>query len=355
MRRGAIAIACLALGLLACPSAQAAYDPLAGGTAKLSLDPSLAAFLKADGIKLSAKAGAKRKGGAYLLPVSGGNLDPTLGKGEIDTAGTLIFASAKRSVPLRDIRIQTKAAPLLAKVGGSQLKAAQGARLSFERVGFDSELGATHLRLTAKLITRLNKKLRPKLPFKAGQLLGAILSTAKPRLVTIEDRGKATLAFDPAFTAKLDQRFVSLNPVFPAEHVGSTFSLPIALRGSLSPQGAEGALRTAGAIEMLQLGGGQLFWQEQWLDLGARSDSAEADLEPTPSFPGKLGRVGILNLSGGAFSADPKARTLSLGGAQLTLSPEGAAELNQAFGQGEAPPFGAGEAAGTLSFAAQGQ
>jgi len=354
MRRATAAL-CLVLGLWLCPQARATYDPLGGGTTKLSLDPSFAAFLKKDGIKLSASAGAKRKSGAYLLPVSGGNLDPTLGKGEIETDGTLVFQSQRKRVPLREIRIQTKAAPLIAKVGGSQLKAAQGARLSFERVGFDSELRATHLKLTQKLVTRLNKKLRPRVPFKAGQELGTVFSKAEPRLVTIEDRGKATLAFDPAFTAKLDQRFVSLNPVFPAEHQGATFSLPIALGGALSPEGTEGTLRTAGAIEMLQLGGAQLFWQEQWPELGLKLDSAEADLEPTPAFPGKLGRVGIFALSGGSFTTDPKARTLSLGGTQLTLSPEGASELNRAFGQGEAPPFGAGELVGSFSATAPGQ
>lgn len=355
MRAKPIAALCLAACLWLCPASQAAYDPVGGGSAKLSLDPSFAAFLKKDGIRLTASAGAKRKGTSYLLAISSGNLDPTLGKGQLATEGILSFQSAQGKVPLRKIRIQTKQAPLVAKVGGNQLKAAQGAKLSFRRSGFDSTLKATKLALTQKLITRLNKKLRPKTPFYAGQLLGTITSKAKSQLVTIKDSGKATLVFDSTFLAKLDSRFVSLNPVFPAEHAGATFTLPIAIGGLLSPDGSEGTLRTAGAIEALQLGGGQIFWAEQWLDLAARSDSAEADLEPTPSFPGKVGRVGIFAISGGAFSSDPASRTISLNGAQLTLSGEGAAELNRAFAQGGAPAFGAGEVVGTFSFAAVGQ
>lgn len=355
MPKRTIGALCLALCLWLCPHSQAAYDPLGGGTVKLGLDKRFASFLKKDGIKLALAAGAKRTGGSYVLPISAGNLDPTLGKGQIAAAGTLIFQRGKKRVPLRKIRIQTKAAPLVAKVGGNQLKVAQGAKLSFKRVGFDSTLTASHLLLSEKLITRLNKKLRPQVPLKAGQLLGTIVSDAVPRLVTIEDRGKATLLFDPAFLQKLDQRFVSLNPVFPAEHVGSTFSLPIALGGSLSPQGTEGTLRTAGAIELLQLGGGQLFWQEQWADLGLKLDTAEADLEPTPAFPGKLGRLGVFQVAGGAFSAGPAQRTLSLQGAQLSLTPEAADSLNKAFAQGEAPAFGAGEAVGSFSAIAQGQ
>jgi hypothetical protein len=353
--RKPIAALCFAACLWLCPASQAAYDPVGGGTTKLSLDPSFAAFLKKDAIRLTASAGAKRNGSSYRLAISSGNLDPTLGKGQLATEGILSFQSAQGKVPLRNIRIQTKRAPLIAKVGGNQLKAAQGAKLSFKRVGFDSTLKATKLALTQKLVTRLNKKLRPKAPFYAGQLLGTITSKAEPQLVTIEDRGKATLVFDSAFLAKLDSRFVSVNPVFPAEHVGPSFTLPIAIGGLLSPDGSEGTLRTAGAIELLQLGGGQIFWAGQWLDLGARSDSAEVDLEPTPSFPGKLGSLGIFAISGGTFSSDPASRTMSLSAAQLTLSGEGAAELNRAFTQGGAPAFVAGEAVGSFSFAAQGQ
>lgn len=354
MRR-ATASLCLLACLAFAGQARATYDPLGSGKTKLVLDKGFATFLAKDAIKLSAKNGARQKAATYTLPVTAGNLDPTIGKGEIVQTGTLVFQSRAKRLPLRDIRIQTKSAPLIAKAGGSQLKLAQGARLSSRRQGFGTSLKATHLLLSEKLVTRLNKKLRPKVPFEAGQQLGMLSSLAQPQLVSVEDKGKATLVFDPGFLARLEARFVSLNPVFPAEHQGATFTFPIAAGGLLSPQGTEGTLRTGGATEMLQLGGGQLFWQEQWLDLAAKIDSAEADLEPTPAFPGKTGRVGILDLSGGAFSADPGSRTLSLQGTQLSLSPDGAAQLNQAFAQGQAPAFSAGEAVGMVSFSAKGQ
>src|SRR5262249_54078797 len=72
------------LALLAfVPPAHATYDPLGSGTTKLTLDKGFASFLGRDGITLSAKAGAKKKGTSFTLPVTEGNLDPTLGKGEI--------------------------------------------------------------------------------------------------------------------------------------------------------------------------------------------------------------------------------------------------------------------------------
>ena len=342
----------MALGITA--SAQAAYDPLGAGTTKLSLDKGFASFLARDGIKLSASSGAKRKGSAITLPVFAGEIDPTIGKGEIDQEGTLAFQNARGRVPLRDLTVKTTHQPLIAKVGGSQLKVATSSKVSSQRDGFGTSFQAKALKLSAKVATRLNKKLRPKLPFEAGQPLGTLLSKPQPQLVTIVEANRATLVFDPAFLAKLESRFVSLNPIFPAEHVGPTFSFPIVLGGDIAPDGSEGTLRTGGSVELLQLHAGQVFWKEPWLDLAARSDSAEVDVEPTPAFPGKLGRVGVFDLGAAAVISDPKARTVSISSAPLTLQAQSAQTLNEAFAQGQ-PVFGAGEVVGTLSFVAQGQ
>jgi hypothetical protein len=352
MRRAIAIAACCVFA--AVPAAKAAYDPIGSGTTKLLLDKGFAAFLRKDGVKLSAAAPAKAKGKTLTLAVSGGSLDPTIGQGSIDQEGSLIFESQGRKVPLRQITLKTKHDPLIAKVGGGQLKLASSPKLSFRREGFGSSFGAMQLRLSAKLITRLNKKLRPKVPFGAGQLLGSLLSKTQPRLITITEANRATLLFDPAFVAKLDARFVSLNPIFPAEHQGPSFSFPIVIGGAIAPDGSEGTLRTGGQVELLQLGGAQLFWKELWLDLGARSETAEVDIEPTPAFPGKLGRIGVFGLGAASVSSDPATRTVSVAGAPLTLAAQTAASLNQAFAQGQAV-FGAGEVVGSLSFSAVGE
>jgi hypothetical protein len=351
---GLTAVAGLAALLLLAPIAQGAYDPVGSGTTKLTLDKRFASFLKQDKVALSAKAPAKRKGATFALPISSGNLDPTTGKGETSQEGTLIFQSAKGKVPLRELTVKTKHSPLIAKVGGSQLKVATASKLSTKRDGFGSTFTAKALALSAKAATRLNKKLRPKVPFQAGQPLGTLLTKAQPQLITVLEANKATLLFDSAFLAKLESRFVSLNPIFPAERAGPSFSFPIAVGGAIAPDGSEGTLRTGGTVELLQLGAGQVFWKELWLDLGARSDSAEVDVEPTPAFPGKLGRVGVFDLGAAPVASDPKARTVSVSGAPLTLQAQSAQTLNEAFAQGQGV-FAAGEAVGTLSFVAQGQ
>lgn len=356
MRReagAAIALAFLALLAIA-PLAHATYDPLGSGTAKLTLDKRFLSFLAKDGIKLTASAGAKRKGAAITLPVSAGNMDPTIGKGEIDTEGTIVFQNERKRVPLRSLVLKTKHSPLIAKVGGSQLKLATSAKLSSRRAGFGTAFGAKALKLSAKVATRLNKKLRPEAPFAQGQPLGTLASNAQPKLATILEQGRATLLFDSAFLAKLDSLFVSVNPIFPAEHNGATFTFPIILGGQLAPDGSAGTLRTGGSVELLQLHAGQLFWHEPWLDLAARSDSAEVDVEPTPSFPGKLGRIGVFDLGAAAVASDPQARTISVSGAPLALQAQTAKALNEAFAEGK-EAFKAGEAAGALSFTAAGQ
>jgi hypothetical protein len=348
----------LALGAMAClclaSSAGAEYDPVGSGATRLSLDPSFKRFLTKNQISLKAKAPAKLKGSSFILPVSGGTLDPTVGKGSIDQEGTLIFEGDKNRVPLREITVKTKPSPLIAKVGGGQLKLASSQKLSSKREGFGSSFQAKTLKLSAKLATRLNKKLRPTTEFKEGQTLGSLQTKTQPQLITITEQGKATLTLDPAFFAKLDARFVSLNPIAPAERSGLTFSFPIAKGGAVAPNGTEGTLRTAGTIELLQLGAGQVFWKEFWLDLGARSDTAEVDIEPTPAFPGKLGRIGVLELGAASFASEPKARTISTQGAPLTLNAQSAASLNEAFAERQAV-FAPGEPVGSVSFGAVGE
>jgi hypothetical protein len=354
MGRGLVAAWALLYVLAGAPAAQAKNDPVGSGTAKLVLDKRFASFLEKDGVKLSAAGGAQRKGGTFVLPVIGGSVDPVAGKGEIEGEGSLVFQNSHKKVPLRDITVKTKHSPLVAKVGGSQLKVATSSKLADARSGFGMKFSASGLALTAKVATRLNKKLRPKVLFAAGQPLGSLVTTPQPKLATVLETGRATLTFAPPFLAKVESRFVSLNPIFPAEHQGPTFTFPIALGGQLAPTGAEGTLRTGGAVELLQLGAGQVFWKELWLDIGARVDSAEVDVEPTPAFPGKLGRIGVFDLSGGVISSDPHARTIALSGGSLLLEAQTAKTLNEAFAEGK-ELFKAGEAVASVAFTAQAQ
>ena len=350
---GAALVALCALA--AAPSANATYDPIGSGTTKLTLAPSFARLLASNGVTLQATQGAKRKARAYTLPVSGGSLDPTAKKGEVEAGGSLVFARGSLRVPLREIVVRTKREPLIAKVGGSQLKLASAKKRDFTRAGFGSTIAAKPLHLTAKLATRLAKKLRLHDVFVEGQLLGTLRVEATPQTFAVLPVGRATLVPDPAFLAKIDSYFVSLNPIAPAERsAGPLFSFPIIGGGQLAPDAGLGTLRTGGALEFLQLGSGQVFWTEQWFDLGTAQVLAEAQIEPTPAYPGKLGQLPLLGLAPGSVSSDPSARTITVSGTPLALNATAAAHFNLAFAAGK-EVFHAGEPLGAVSFIAQTQ
>jgi hypothetical protein len=78
------------------------------------------------------------------------------------------------------------------------------------------------------------------------------------------------------------------------------------------------------------------------------------DIEPTPAFPGKLGRIGAFDIGSGSVVSNPKTRTITVSGAPLTLTAATAQQFNEAFAEGKAT-FAAGEVFGTIGFEAVGQ
>jgi hypothetical protein len=347
----AIGTACLCMAVAS--PAGASYDPVGGGSTRLTIDKSFSRLLAAHGVTITTKAGARKHGRDLLLPVAEGSVDPTAARGAVENAGTLIFQYGRRRVVIRKVEVKTKREPLIAKVGGSQLKVATAGRRSFQRAGFASLLTAGSLRLTPKFATRLGKKLRLRGVFEAGQLLGSLRTEAQPGTMAVLPVGGATFAPTAEFLAKLDSLFVSLNPVAPAERApGPVFSVPMIADGTISPDGTVGVPRTGGALEFLRLGSGQVFWQELWFDLSGRQVLAEVDVEPSPTLPGKVGQVTVASLGPGVVSAEPANRTVTIGSAPLSLSPQSAGYFNQAFGT---DAFAAGEPIGNVSFTAQGQ
>jgi hypothetical protein len=357
MRRLLATPVLLAVLVFACAPAQASYDPIGSGTTKLNLDKGFLSLLTKAGVRVLAKAPARLKGNNLILPVSGGKSDPIKRKSEIEQEGTILFQKGNRKLPLRDIELKAKRSPLFAKVGGGQLKIASAKSIAFGREGFGSSLQGKGLELTQKVATRLNKKLRSGDLFHEGLLLGTVKSQIQPERVAILPQGQATLVPTPQILAKFKALFVSLNPISPAElSPGPVLQFPIAGGGQLAPDASGGTLRLGGAVELLQLGAGQVFQKEYWLDFGAKDASSEVDVEPTPAFPGRLGRVGVLSVDIGqaAVSADPKSRTISVANAPLSLDAQTAQTFNEAFAEGKAA-FGAGEVFGTVSFGAVGQ
>jgi len=356
MRR-ALWLACLGLCLAAPASAPATYEELGSGTTSLTLGKGFLAEMKRSGVTLEALAPAKLKGTTATFPIAGGRLDPTDGVGFLHHEGVLVLRAGSRSIPIKALMVKTtqRRSPLSAKVGGSQLKLGTAKSTSTSRAGFATKVGVRSLTLSEKVAGRLAKKLRLPEDFGAAIPFASARSTAVPAAIALRNTGRVSFTPDPAFRAKLDSLFVALNPVFPAERPGGEFTFPI-LRGTLATDAASGVVETLGALDGLQLGGGQVFWSEPRLDLGSGILTAELEVRPSPPYRGAVGRSEIATLSvlGAALGADPKARSITLAGASLALTATAAAAFDEAYAGGRGV-FAAGERLGSLSFTGMGE
>lgn len=360
MRR-ATAIACLAalLGLVAAPVGEATYDPLGSGATVLKLDKRFRALLRAHGVEPAAREGAAAKGRALRFPVTTGRFDPKKGKGTVEHGGVVYFERGRRRLSLKHLQLKTtrRSSPLVAKLGGGQLKLGRPRRLAVRRRGFGELITVSRLRLSAKFATRLSKRLRLRGVFEEGMPIGSAVTRANPVTVAIRGEGRALFEFDPGIAAKLNSLHVAANPIFPAERPG-IFTLPI-VGGKLAPDLSSGYLQLQGALELLQLGGGQVIWAEPILDLDTAALVPEVEVKPSPPHVGKAGPlpVATLSLVAGTIAADPEVRTLTVSGAALTLSPTSAALFEEAFAKPQEMQgvFTPGEILGRISFLAQAQ
>jgi hypothetical protein len=359
MRLRALSAAMMAVValLLVTEQAEASYDPIAGGATRLTLAPSFAKALKSNGVRLAGQAGATVAGRLVTFPVAGGKLDPVEVKGAIEHSGSLLFSAGNRKLPLRALQLKTtrRSSPYAAKFGGGQLKLGPAAKLSSKRSGFGTTVTAAAIRLSAKVATRLDKKLGLRGVFSAGDPFATAVTEAQPSSLAIAPVGKAELTLDPALAAKLQSLFASVSPVFPAERPGA-FTLPIA-GGTLAPDASSGTLKLTGALEFIEIGGGQFFIRELEPDFSVHLANAESQLVLAAGGSGPNAVSPLLGLSGGLVTSEPTARTIAVAGAELSMAPAIAQAFNEAFArpQGKANVFSAGEPLGSLSFVAHAQ
>jgi hypothetical protein len=345
-RRRAAACLALLLALLAAPSAQAAYDPVASGSTALVLNKQFLELLRTHEVEISTREGASFQNGSLRFPVSGGKFDPGTKNGTVEHDGTALFRRGNRALSLKGLQLKTtrRSSPFVARLGGGQLKLGPAKRMAVSRRGFGEKVLVADVRLSAKVATRLSKRLRLRDVFEEGMLVGSLVTVVNPETVTINGGGIVNFEFDPGMAAKLDELHVAVSPIFPAEHRGP-FTFPI-FNGKLAPNAAGGYLQLEGALELLQLGGGQVIWREPKLDLDGGTFA-----------PRELEAVAALDLGAGATAVDPKKRTLSVTALPLELIEPTAALFNDAFAksQNKQGVFSAGEVIGRISFVAEAQ
>lgn len=412
----AIAAAALLALLAFAPLASAATDPVASGTATITLNGGFKKKLKKYGVKLQKIAPAKVNAKKATFTVSGGELDPTTGLGTVSLGGGLKFKAGKKVANVKSLVIDTNKKELSANVAGKKLKLAKLAGWTAARNGFGVNLTVKSLKLTGSAASRLNKKLgfplkpKPKKkgksakragaskvpvgskPFKGNQVLGSSAAETQPKTVAVVPVGNATLQLSPAALKKLKHVGtppypegsspveVKLAPIAPTAFDVPTLTATFPIGGgTMSPIASEGTLQTLGGLELVQNlesisepgNVTTLKMQNIWVDLALKTASVEVVIT-NPSTAGKeanlgnLGRASIadVSLTGATVTSDPAAHTVSVQGATATLQPVTAETLNQVFINGleKANPafagqekFAAGDPLGTFSFVAQTQ
>lgn len=343
MRVSAAALAAALFALLAfAPFASSAADPVASGSATVTLKSGFVKSLKKQGVKISKIGSAKVKGNKLTFKVSGGELDPTNGKGTVNLAGGLEFKHGKKSVSVKGLQLNTAKKGLFGKISGAKVKLASISGYSFTRAGFGVSLKITKLKLTNAAAKKLNKKLSTK-AFKGNKLIGSAVAQEEPATVTIIPGGNVNFKANQELLLKLKDVETEAKVIAPTTENGlGNFELPIS-GGSIAPTATAGQVQTIGGLLLAQkLPTGpstaletEITLGNMWVDLSAKTVSVEvvAKSNASPSLNlGNLGRSSIadLTLTGASVTIDATNHTVTVQNASATLQPV-AAEVLEGF------------------------
>lgn len=338
---GILAAALFAL-LAFAPFASAAPDPVASGSATVTLNKGFTKYLKTFGIKVQKISPAKLKGQKVTFPVTGGEMDPTTGKGTVNLGGGIQFKAGKKKAKVKALVINTTKKGLFANVAGKKMKLATVGGYSFARAGFGVSLKIKKLKLTKSAAKQLNKKTgyakgKPK-PFLANKLMGSATASEEPATVTLVPANNVEFNADNELLKKLNDVEAKVATIAPTTEQGTgKFQMPIT-GGSIAPNAAAGVVQTGGGLLLSQklptspstAIETEITLGNFYVDLTAHTISVEVVAKSNAESEGKkpldlgnLGRSSIadLTLTGATVSADATTRTVTVKGASATLQP----------------------------------
>ncbi|HEU4707313.1 MAG TPA: hypothetical protein VFS64_09005 [Solirubrobacterales bacterium] len=348
----ALAAAALFALLAFAPFASAAPDPVASGSATVTLKKSFTNYLKTFGIKVQKISPAKLKGQKATFTVTGGSMDPTTGAGTLTLGGGLKFKAGKKSATVKALVIDTTKKSLTGKVSGKKVKLASLGGSSFTRSGFGVSLTVKKLKLTGAAAKQLNKKTgyakgKPK-PFLGNKLIASSKGEEQPATVTLLPANNIVYDANVELLKKLKDVEVNIETIAPTATKGpTTFEFPIS-GGNIAPAATAGVVNSSGGVKLRQklpLPEGKFIETEItlanfWTDLSAHTVSVEVTAESNAESPagsgkfplklGALGRSSIANLSltGATVVSDPVNRKVTVQNASATLQPVAAEVLN---------------------------
>lgn len=375
------------------PFASAAADPVANGSATVTLKQGFFKNLKKNGVKVGKIGSAKVNGKKARFRVTGGEFDPITGAGTLHLGGGLELKAGKRKAPVRALVVNTSKKGLFARVGGRKVKLAKIAGYRFTRAGFGASLRIKKLKLTGAAALRLNRKLgfkRGRKPFQGNRLMARANLEEQPSTVAVVPAGHSALTISPAALQKLQNlgpnepgkdgpfsvKLSLIPPAFPlASGPPPTIGFPIS-GGNIAPDARAGTVQHLGGIQLKQnlegagpngQGETTLTMNNIWIDLETKAATVEVTItnpKNAKANRGPLGRASIadIQLTGATIVANPDTRTVTVQNGTATLQAVTAEVLNSVFvtpveEETKEPQekFAAGDPLGTFSFTVQTQ
>ncbi|MBS1846173.1 MAG: HtaA domain-containing protein [Actinobacteria bacterium] len=362
---GAAAVVAALLAFV--PAANAARDPISGGTTDLHLKKGFVKKLTNLGIGIAGVGTGQVNGNAINLPVTEGMFDPTNAQGHITSPGGFQLVKGARSVAISDVEANTVQGYVRANIAGAKMKLGTFANPTAGREGFGARVKASQLTLTQSAANRISNKLGLEGSKRINQrVMSNEFNITVPTTVTLLGQNEATLETAPGITKKLIEKGVQpsgINPIAPAKQPkAGNFTFPIT-GGTVTPTLTSGQVQTAGGVEILKKGktsSPQVKITNVWVELQQKTATVELEILPTP---GQTGRSSIVELvfPANSVNTNPTTRQITVAKAEAKLQGPAATVLNTTFNAGDekAPPasseFAAGELFGTFSMTLQAQ
>lgn len=362
---GAAAVVAALLAFV--PAANAARDPISGGTTDLHLKKGFVKKLTNLGIGLVGVGTGQVSGNAIKLPVTEGMFDPTDAQGRVTSPGGFQMVKGARSVAIADVEANTVQGYVRANIAGAKMKLGTFANPTVGREGFGARVKAGQLMLTQAAANRISNKLglqgAKRIP---SRVMSNEFNLTVPETVTLLGQNEATLETAPGIVKKLLEKEVEptgINAIAPAKQPKpATFTFPVT-GGVVKPDLTSGQVTTAGGVEILKKGktsSPQMKITNVVLELQQKTATVELEILPTP---GATGRSSIVELAfpANSIATNPTTRQITVTKAEAKLQAPAATLLNQTFNAGneKAPPasseFAAGELFGTFSMTLQAQ
>jgi hypothetical protein len=362
---GAAAVVAALLAFV--PAANAARDPISGGTTDLHLKKGFVKKLTNLGVGLAGVGTGQVSGNKISLPVAEGMFDPTDAQGHITSPGGFQMVLGARSVAISDVEVNTVHGFIRANIAGAHMQLGTFANATNGREGFGARVKAGQLVLTQKAANRISNKLGLQGSKRINsRAMSNEFNITVPSTVTLLGQNEATLETAAGIVKKLGEKDVQpsgINPIAPAKQPkAATFTFPIT-GGIVAQNLTSGQVTTAGGVEILKKGktsSPAVKITNVFLELQQKTATVELEILPTP---GQTGRSSIVELvfPANSVQTNPTTRQITVTKAEAKLQGPAATTLNTVFNAGneKAPPasseFTAGEPFGTFSMTLQAQ